>query len=791
MTLNRREFLQVMESAAATAAVGSLIGCRTPDQPVDPDAPLASPPRSGLKETWLVSTCGACPGGCGVRARIVEERLVGISGNPLHPINRGGLCPLGLAAAHTLYHPDRLRGPMRRAGAAGSGDFKSTTWADGIGDVSKRLRDLRDRGLSHTVAIVDGSRGLESQLAARFLESYGSPHHVDGRAWTDDRAPEAVRALQGISGPVSYDLENARFILAFGSGWLDGAASPVGAGRGYALARRARKSKRVHVVQIEPRLSVGAAHADEWIPIEPGTEGVLALGFMHLILREGLENRDFVDRWGTGFDALRGIVLRDYHPEAVAERTGIEVATLIRVARRFASTRPAVAIGDDRVGPGAQAVEARMAIHALNAVVGAINAPGGTLTPPPVPFAPLPATPADEAGKRGAAMPSLAGNGGASGLADLQSWIEGRGQYPINLLIVLGADPLAALGGGDKAKAALGRIPFIVSLSPFLDETARRADLVLPDHTWLERWQDDATYTSGGYPVLGLRRPLLPPKQDTRHAGETLAEIARGVGGATGGALPWKDFPEVMKLAIAGIHQTGRGAIFDVSEAEPWVETMEQSGWRASDFGSFDRFWSKLEERGGWWDPSYDFGERGRVLRTPSGKFEFQQLANAYDPATAARPSVVRVGDGTPTASADPEKRLHQEYPFRLHLYPLLAAYGDHAGPLPFVQDILGKEMEQSWRLWVELSPTDADALGLTDGTGVIVQSPDGEVEARVKVYPGIRPGVAAMPLGPGGAPGQICRRAMGASAGSLVALRKDPTGVSGWGAGWVRVRKA
>jgi anaerobic selenocysteine-containing dehydrogenase len=467
-------------------------------------------------------------------------------------------------------------------------------------------------------------------------------------------------------------------------------------------------------------------------------------------------------------------VLRDHHPDAVSGRTGVPVATIVRLARRFASTQPALAIGDDRTGPGAPTLEASMAIHALNAVVGSVNAPGGVLTPPRVPLEPLPAAPSDERAARGREAPSVAGRApGASGAAALRSWVDGAGSYPIQLLLAYGADPVSALGGGERARAALRRVPFVVSFSSFLDETAREADLVLPNHTWLERWQDDPTFTSRGFPVLGLRQPVLPPRHDTRDAAEVLAAVARGVGGPVADALPWRELRDVLRLAVRGIHRSGRGALFDVPEAEPWIETMERSGWRASSFGSFDEFWAGLVARGGWWDPVYDFGERGRALRTASGKLDFAPLAGALARAAPrADPAL------------EPAPRADTSRPLELHLFPLLTAFGDAQGPIPWVQDSLGRELQQTWSSWVELAPSDAQLAGIADGARVKVESDHGSVEARARVYAGVRPGVAAMPLGPGGAPGGSLRRALGAEGAATLAAP------AGGGDTWVRIRE-
>jgi anaerobic selenocysteine-containing dehydrogenase len=755
MSLGRRNFLTI---AGATAAAAACTRPRVPErQPPPPQT------AKGAKETWLATTCGACPGGCGLKARVVSGRLVGIAGNPLHPVNRGGLCALGAAGTQLLYHPDRVKTPLRRKGNRGLGQFEAVGWDQALSDIAGKLKGIGDPG---SLALVDGSRGLAREAADRFARAFGTPNHLVFRPYGDSAAPDAIKAMQGIDGPVSYDLANARFILAFGPSWLDASSSPVGAARAYAHARRGRKGQRVRVVQIEPRLSVSAAHADEWVPIAAGTEGIFALGLLHMVLREGLEDRDFLDRWGNGFEALRGLVLRDYHPDAVSERTGVPVATIVRLAREFASTRPAIAIADDRPVCGSPSNPARMAVHALNALVGSVNGRGGVLVPPAAPVEPLPAIAAPT-------KPRAVLSG--SDAAVLSAWLSGAGSYPIGALFAYRSDPLAASPA--RARELVSRLGLVVSFSSFLDETARYADYVLPEPTYLERWDYDTCATTRGQPVLGLRQPVVKARGDVRPAPETLAALAKLLSADLAAAVPFADSKEMAQRAVTSVHKASRGAVFDVGEAEPWVDMLERGGWRASSFGSVDEFWKALVQKGGWWDPVYDFGERRRVLRTASGRFDFEPLVKAL---TEGAP-----GDRAETISetvAAPDG-----FPLALYLFPLLAAYGDAQGPLPFVQDQLGREAEQRWSLWVELSPEDARKSGVKEGGAVVVESPHGAVVARARVVEGVHPGIAALPLGPGGAPGGTFGRALEARASDLLA---PETGTSRKNA-WVRIRRA
>ena len=196
--------------------------------------------------------------------------------------------------------------------------------------------------------------------------------------------------------------------------------------------------------------------------------------------------------------------------------------------------------------------------------------------------------------------------------------------YPIEILFLYYTNPLFSLPEPERFRGALEKIPFIVSFSPFMDETTLYSDVVLPDGTYLERWQDDHVEPGLGFPMFGLRSPVLEkPLYDTRNTGDVIIQMARGIGGGVAKSFPWKDFQEALKDAVRGVFASKRGSI----------QTND-----------FEEFWKTLIDRGLWRDSFYPFGEWRKRFRTPSGKFEFYSLAMEQGLRDASKKSLTGLG---------------------------------------------------------------------------------------------------------------------------------------------------
>ena len=749
MKVTRRDFIKMGSGAGVAVALGAGFWkwsqFPVPEEGVEPGV-----------ERWIPSVCGQCMGGCGILVRMIDGWAVNIAGNPLHPVNRGTLCPKGIAGLQGLYDPDRIRSPLKRIGKRGEDHWQPVSWDEALHLVTEPLKDLRKKGEPHRLAVLGGRyRGLMRSLWERFLESFGSPNYIDNQFQREGTPNEGLYLTQGIHATPAYDFENAQYLLCFGSEILESYWSPVQALAGYGQLRRGRPGQRGKLVYIGPRLSITGIKADEWIPISPGTEGMLALGIAHMIVKEGLQNKSFVSNHTFGFDnwmdgsgkeypGFKEILLSEYEASLVSTRTGVPIDVIIRLAREFASNQPSLAMGC-RDRPFHQ-----MAVSVLNGLVGSIDSPGGVLIPKTIPYQPLSPVQGDLIARKGLAMERV---DGASNI----SMVTHR-PYPLPRMFSQGSltslassfsitrIPLFSNPNPDLFTRAFAEIPLIVSFSPYRDDSTRYADLVLPDHTPLERWQDDPLFLNDGSAVLGIRQPAVEPIHDTRATGDILISLAKSLGGDFQKAFPWGDFKELMIYGVRGIFETKRGDTFGLQFDAAWTRLLQRGGWSAPSYSSFEEFWEKLQEKGGWWDPLYDFGERDRVFQTPSGKFEFVTRSVASPP-----PSVGSESSSLFPHWEEPKKGPDETvYPFHLHIFKTIALTGGRNANQPWLQSIFGPHLFGRWETWVEINPQTARGLGIIEGEWVWVESAAGKIKGKARLYPGTMPDVVNVPFGEG-----------------------------------------
>ena len=350
----------------------------------------------GGPESWALGVCTACPAGCGLRVRKIGERAVHVQGNPHHPVNQGGLCPKGVARTQELYHPDRLKAPMKNTGDRKSPRWKAISWDEAISILTSRLKELHSSGHAQGVVLVDRSvPNVVSRLMRSFLAAYGSPNYLTMPSGLD-ALRTALYLQQGVTEPVAYDWERTRYVLSFGVNLLEGWGSPATIMRAFGRWRDPSAGRRTKFTQVEPRFSVTAARADEWVSLRPGTEAALALGIAYVLITEGLYDASFVrdhtfgfedwrDASGRNHEGFRTLVLSEYHLQEVAAATGVPEETILRLAREFGNNRPAVALGDSQTSTLTGNPYSAMAVHSLNALVGSIDSPGGVLVQAPLP----------------------------------------------------------------------------------------------------------------------------------------------------------------------------------------------------------------------------------------------------------------------------------------------------------------------------------------------------------------------------------------------------------------------
>lgn len=344
MPIDRRDFLKFILGGTLGTVVSPLPWVSM-DEVAKWSQRWAPVPEKG-ESAAITSTCTLCPGGCGIRVRVIQkERAVKIDGNPNHPVNRGGLCPLGLAGLQYLYNDEiRVKNPLKRVGARGEGKWKSISWDEALSQIASRLTDLRKKNLAHTLAFLDGEgEGSQALLVNRFLQAFGTPNAL--RPFQSRDLEEVLtQSLHGVRARLTYDLPNAKYILSFGSALLDGWGNPAWVAQAIQEWRGIDLKGRAQLVQIEPIASTTASLADQWLPVKPGTEGILALGLAQIMIDKGWVKQDYVQSKTSGLGDLREFLNNQYSPEQVARETELPKETLIQLAKAFSSAQQPLAV---------------------------------------------------------------------------------------------------------------------------------------------------------------------------------------------------------------------------------------------------------------------------------------------------------------------------------------------------------------------------------------------------------------------------------------------------------------
>ena len=566
MKLNRRNFLLVSTAGAAGGAVGSMFSPLSwklmddssiwtqnwPWTPVPPDGEVS------FDET----TCTLCPGGCRVKVRKVDERPIKLEGVEGGPINDGGICILGLTALQLLFGPARVRTPLKRAGKRGEGKWVEITWEEAISEVSAKLAEVRETGRAQDLGcIAGGGKGVTSALFARFMEAYGSPNfYWQATAW--DSYEENILRTLGLNGAAGFDLENADYILSFGAGLLDGWGSPVHAFQAHSKWRE-NHDGHATLVQIDAQLSNTAAKADKWLPITPGTEGAVAMAMAHVIISKNLYDRGFVNWSTSGFKDFYRTVQSGYAPEKVVKvacpvdnkdyrKKWLEELESRAIA--FANAGRPLAVAGKGNGDRPVSQAELNAVQALNALVGAINRKkGGMVVVPDEPQYSWPPVAMDaEARSYKPSLVSIRGRSkhGASNLVSVLPQALNSSREGLKVLLLAGSNPLYTLADTEKTAEALQKIEYIVSFASQLNDTTAYADIILPDHIFLESMVDAPTPPGFAKPVFGLAKPVIKPVYKTKAMGDSIIEIAKAMGGTIGQSFPWKDFSQAMEQAM-------------------------------------------------------------------------------------------------------------------------------------------------------------------------------------------------------------------------------------------------
>ena len=689
--ISRRDFLRLLTAGAAGSF---LAGCAGPPGPDEAVPYYQDPPAGAAGESvWYATVCRMCPAGCGIRVRTVEGRAKKIEGNPEHPISQGRLCALGQAGLQHLYNPDRITRPFRRLGSK----IQPVQWDEGISLVADAIRKANARGPGRVAIWTGPVRGTRRVAVEAFAQASGA-RHVAFSPFAPGPERAAHRQFYGSTFLPTYELAEADFVLCLGADYLERWLSPVYYGVAYGKFRQGRENARGYLIHVSPRLSMTAANADEWIPVRPGTEGALALAVANVLLSEGLARRP---------QAVAEQALAHYSPEWAAQITGVPTETIIRIARLMGRARhPLVLAGGPAAAHtnGTQNILAGLLVNALSLHEGPTVALSRGLAGSP----PLMQSHHDST-------------------VEVRRLLTDMQAGKVDVLLVLDANPAFELPGATGFLRAAEKVRMMVGLTTFPDETAALADLVLPDHTYLERWGVDVPEPQPPVSTVTFQQPVVTPLYDTRAAESVLSAVARGVGAVHRETIVWDDDEYLTRRVL--------DYSFGCREPAALRERMA---------------------RGGLW------GARYSIARSP-----VQWQPRWIEP------------------QFQPDDGMH------LLPYPTVAFWDGSGANLPWMQEFADPMTSIVWDSWAEMHPQTARKLRIRDGEVAVLSTPWGEMRVAVVLHEGLHPDVVAVPVGQGHSGYGRYAHGTGANPLALLApLADEQSGALAWAATKVQVKR-
>ncbi|MBW1999517.1 MAG: molybdopterin-dependent oxidoreductase [Deltaproteobacteria bacterium] len=640
------------------------------------------------------SACINCHGVCQVFVHIEDGRVVKVTGDRQSPTSRGYLCQKGAAAPELLYHPDRLHYPLRRIGKRGENKWKRISWDEALAEMAEKLDTIRRESGAEYFAMMQGTGRPYTGFVARFINAFGSPNltgvgHIC-------YAPRVIASFRTF-GPLpicdiyGFGGKHPECIVIWGCNVTHTGASDGMCGG--MLQRALNRAKKVIVV--DPRRIAPARKADHWLQIRPGTDGALALAMINVIVSEDLVDHDFVDNYTVGFPQLVDHI-REFTPEWAERITRCSAESIRNAARTYAATSPACIQWGNGVDMNMCNFHTARSLLILRGITGNIDRPGGDV---------------NWVAPEGVRMKSPFANPVFAGMHFLpkEQWLKAvdRRKYPlcpvvhpptfwrsivdgepyrIRAIWIMGSNPLLTMSNGLLIEEAMRLLEYVVVTDFFLTPTAQLADLVLPASMWLET--NDVVNIHKQWCVLAQQK--VAQVGETRDTRDTMIELARRLGHEE--QFPWQDYR----------------AFLD------WM--LEQTGL------SFEEFCEKGILTG---DMKY-FKYRENGFSTSSGKFEIyceRLKKRGVSPLPIYREPV-------PSPVSTP--KLAQEFPLILTTGAEIRYFFQSEG-----RQIKSLRKRNPDPL-VEIHPETARSLGILEGDWVWIETEDGRVRMRAKLFDGI-----------------------------------------------------
>ncbi|MFZ5508523.1 MAG: molybdopterin-dependent oxidoreductase [Pseudomonadota bacterium] len=555
--MTRRTFMKVSAGTAAAAAAAPRLLRAMENELGGKDFN----PNTLAERKAIPINCHVCNIQDGAIAFVENGRVVKLEGNPEHVSTRGRLCAKGNSGMWYSYDPDRILYPLKRVGARGEGKWKRITWDEALNEVAAKIQEVLDKGEPNEICLKWG-RNRTGGTLQRFMATLGSATVLNHTSVCESSKKVGMEPTWGpdIETP---DFANTKYVLNFGSNILEAAYfhNPLSQ-----RITEGRVDNNMKIVTFDVRLSNTAGFSDEWIPVFPGTDGAVALAMGHVILRDNLQDSDFINTWtNVTVDELKAHY-QQYAPEWAEKISGVPAATIERIAREFALTRPATLFtyrGPAKHLYGSYNEKACMMLPIMTGNVetrGGYCLPRGMGWPQPSPEPPK--------AKKDSYLSHPPDYPLASHKVShlVPFWIA-DGKQKIKIYFTYQDNPVYTNPGAQAVWGKIMRdeklIPFFVSMSSHMGEETALADIILPDCPYLERWEPESMPNSL-WPWLGIRQPVHDYLGESRENRIILRDIIHRVDpdGKRGMKQYWnfKDAEDYMKQHfnnIPGLKEAG------------------------------------------------------------------------------------------------------------------------------------------------------------------------------------------------------------------------------------------
>ena len=700
LRVGRRTFLKATGALGAAVAISGAGNVLLQKQGSVSQA--AAPAEAKLIPTFC-AMCGPSSG-CGIMAKVVDGKFVGIEPFPECPTNKGKNCPKAHAAPQWVYSPDRLRYPMKRVGAKGEGKFQRITWDEAITLIADKLKEQKAKYGPESLAILSPARRSYSDYLYRFLMTHGSPNYGHSGICAMQRMFTFSYTIGGVT---SADYANADLIILWG-------VQPIysGSAKGGVVKLVSAKQRGAKIIAIKPSMEPDAAMADIWVPVRPGTDAALALAMLHVVINENLYDAAFVNDWCYGFDQLKDHVQK-YTPEWAEKITGVPAAQIQQVARMYATTPKAAIDLSNGLEHAPSANDAIRAVASLMAITGHLDKPGcnvwgGTSKMP----APRSVHLMERYTKEW--VDKLVGyefppyfqpfiEGTSCSLYRIFDSILTEKPYPIRAVIAPGSQAIASTRGTKRIIEALKKLEFFVVVDVMRTSDMPWADVVVPVCTMYET--DHPFETSGNW--IMARNKVIEPLGEYKSDYEFWLDLGTKMGY---GADWWNgDIKKHMDWRLEPLGMT--------------YEELRTKYPKGRDYGGNPPEYQQYAKR---FSAKSTRIDKGPYL--PQGKVAlyntlFEQ--NGFNPLPEWR----ELPEG-PTATPE----LLEKYPLLMSDYHTSKTYNAAwLRNVPYLREIEPYP-------YLHIHPDTARARGINDGDWVIVESPHGTMKVKAMYFPGIRP---------------------------------------------------